>query len=467
MTTSHFDEAFVHERLGYALKVGKQRGTPECEALFDGFEGDLLRLGEARVAQASYLLKGQIQVRVIDAGREGIAWTSDLSDEGLRHAAEAAHTQALLAPPPTRLAHLPAPLPIPAMPLGHGLDEASAALTAGEKADWLAETLAAHRTDGLALAGRFHTGLKTRAVRSSRQVATYHQGSTCDVALSSLELPAGHHASSFRARMTSRIDRQTLAALAQECRTECHRARNPIEAGTGAWDVILAPAAMADIMQWFLMIGFGSTFFEDGRAFTAGRIGEKVTGSAFSLVDDGLLPDSEGVAIPFDSEGMPKQRVTLIQEGVAQSIVHNTRSGDKVGCLSTGHATADPMWPSATSTANNPVMAGGESDLDGLISGVKRGLLVTRLHYVNGLLDPRRAVMTGLLRDAAFLIEDGEIRQAVRPMRFTDSMLEAFARIDGPLSISARREPQKVGYSGGCGLLPHVLIRGLNFTSGR
>ena len=44
-----------------------------------------------------------------------------------------------------------------------------------------------------------------------------------------------------------------------------------------------------------------------------------------------------------------------------------------------------------------------------LVRGVARGLFVRRLHYVNGMLEPRRAVMTGLTRDGTFLIENGKL----------------------------------------------------------
>ena len=60
--------------------------------------------------------------------------------------------------------------------------------------------------------------------------------------------------------------------------------------------------------------------------------------------------------------------------------------------------------------------------------GLDRGILVSRFHYVNGLLDTRRAVMTGMTRDGTFWVENGRPVRAIRNMRFTDSILEAFAR---------------------------------------
>jgi predicted Zn-dependent protease len=75
--------------------------------------------------------------------------------------------------------------------------------------------------------------------------------------------------------------------------------------------------------------------------------------------------------------------------------------------------------------------AGTAESTDDLLAGIDRGLYVCRLHYVNGLLETPRAVMTGLTRDGCFLVEHGKIARAVGNMRFTDSLLEGLARSDG------------------------------------
>ena len=58
---------------------------------------------------------------------------------------------------------------------------------------------------------------------------------------------------------------------------------------------------------------------EEGRSFLNGRLGERIAGENITLWDDGL--DSSGVPMAFDFEGMPKQRVTFIDRGVAQGAV--------------------------------------------------------------------------------------------------------------------------------------------------
>src|SRR5690606_3009968 len=195
------------------------------------------------------------------------------------------------------------------------------------------------------------------------------------------------------------------------------------------------PAAVAELLEWLGEIGFSSRAVEDGSSFVSGNLGRQVTGPAVSLVDDGSMPHAVGVPLPFDAEGQPKQRVVLVEAGVARGAVHDSRSARRAGCAATGHAHADPLFPAPGSKACHLHLSGGEADLDDLLGQVDRGLFITRLHYVNGLIEPRRAVMTGLTRDGAFLVEGGRLGRAIEPMRFTDSILEAFARIPGPLGL--------------------------------
>src|SRR5207237_6616284 len=93
-------------------------------------------------------------------------------------------------------------------------------------------------------------------------------------------------------------------------------------------------------------------------------------------------------------------------------------------------------------------LGGGDAESVGeLVSGMQRGLYVRRLHYVNGYLEPKRAVMTGLTRDGCFLVERGRVVRPVGNARLTDSFLEMLARADG--ITRAREAFQASGVDGG------------------
>jgi predicted Zn-dependent protease len=191
----------------------------------------------------------------------------------------------------------------------------------------------------------------------------------------------------------------------------------------------------------------------------AGRIGERITGEAITIEEDPLDPSDLGLAAPFDREGTWRRKVTIVERGDAREVLYDRTYAARMRApgRSTGSALLESVG--ACSLHLSPGDASSTADL---ISGMRRGLYVCRLHYVNGLLEPRRAVMTGLTRDGCFLVEDGKIARAVGNMRFTDSFLEALARADG-MTRARRAIPTWWSDAGAC-VVPAVRMRALRFN---
>jgi predicted Zn-dependent protease len=220
---------------------------------------------------------------------------------------------------------------------------------------------------------------------------------------------------------------------------------------------------VAELLEWLAMTSFGARNVDDGSSCLAGRAGERITG-AVSFVDDAAAGEEGAPARPFDSEGTPVQRLVLIEGGVARTPAYDRASAARAGTSSTGHAIpiADELYDSGP-VPQHLQMAAGTDDEAGLLSRVERGLWVSRFHYVNGLLDTRRALMTGMTRDGLFLIENGRVGRAVRNLRWTESVLEAFARLGG---ITRARVAVAASLGDSVFVCPTVLARGWRFTNG-
>ena len=196
---------------------------------------------------------------------------------------------------------------------------------------------------------------------------------------------------------------------------------DPISVDPGDWTVILEPPAFGELVQ-FLGDHFSAQSYDEGSSFLSGRLGERVMGAGVTIRDDyahPLHPDA-----PFDWEGTPKQRVALIEDGVARTVVTDSAWARKLGRPNTGHGLPAP-------NARGPypldlVVEPGTESLDDLIASTKRGLLVTRLWYVR-IVDQRKTILTGMTRDGTFLIENGKIARGVRNLRFNQSLVDALA----------------------------------------
>ena len=160
--------------------------------------------------------------------------------------------------------------------------------------------------------------------------------------------------------------------------------------------------------------------------------------------------------MPFDFEGVPKQRVDFFAGGVATGVVYDSYTAGLEGKRSTGHGLPAPN--TFGPFPMNIFMAPGEATKDEMLASTERGLWITRFHYVN-ILHPLRAVLTGMTRDGTFLIENGELARPVKNLRFTQNILEALSRVE-MIGREAKLEKAWVGGN----LVPALKISAFEFT---
>ncbi len=336
----------------------------------------------------------------------------------------------------------------------------TAAFTPADRADALALALDRVRNSKLTAAGLLETTVYETAVVNTAGTRRYADGTTSSFKMFALDADG---TSGFAQRCDRDVAQLDVDACAREACEKSLAGRDPIALPPGEYDVVLEPPAVCELLEWLCFVTFGGREVNDGTSAFAGHLGEKVTGPLISIVDDARDDGPLGSGVPFDREGTDRERVVLIDRGVAGSPVYDRLQAQRAGRASTGHAAApgsmlDAPVPQALQ------MAGGSDTLDSLSSGLEHGLHISRFHYVNGFLDPRRTLMTGLTRDGTFLVEGGVRRRGVKNMRFTDSVLEAFARIDG---LTALRAAVPAWWSEfGAFVAPAVRIRGLRFTGG-
>ena len=191
---------------------------------------------------------------------------------------------------------------------------------------------------------------------------------------------------------------------------------------------------------------------EEGRSFA--EPGRVVGSELVTIWDDGT--DPAGLPMPFDYEGVGKQRVMLLERGVCRDVVYDAQTAARAGRRSTGHGLPAPnTWGPFPI---NMFMAPGDTPREDLVAGMERGLLVTRFHYTNPV-HPKLAIVTGMTRDGTFLVEGGRIVAPVRNLRYTQSYLEALAGVE---AVSRERRLVK-GMLGGA-LVPAVRIASWTFT---
>lgn len=193
----------------------------------------------------------------------------------------------------------------------------------------------------------------------------------------------------------------------------------------GRYTVVLEPAAVNDLISYLGYIGCNSKFHIDGLSPFVGKLGDQVAVPAFNLED---MAGAEGmIRIPFDVEGYPRQRLKVIEDGVFRGIAYDTITARANQAKTTGHSLG---YRGEGGMPLNLVVRPGDTSREALIASVEKGLLVSRFHYMN-IVDPTTGTMTALTRDGLYKIEKGQVKGAVKNLRFTDALPRILMAISG------------------------------------
>ncbi len=446
------------ELLEHVLARG---GEAEAEIYASFSRRGFARFAVGDLGQHMHIEEPFAVVRVARGQRVGEVAATALDEAALSSALEAAAGMAGEVPPDPDFpgfADQSEPDPPEPTRFARHTHEASPA----ERAERLAPVLASIERAGLFATGVLDTSSRVEAVATTRGLCRSYAGTIALFKVWALESAGAGGAAGHGMCTHTDLDQLEIEAETERAIADALRSKNPGSLPAGAYDTVLGPLAVSELIEWLGMIGFGARELEQGLSPLSGRLGEAITGEALSISENPL--SDLALATPFDREGTARREVPLIARGVASGVVHDRTTARRAGVHSTGNAAPPAGYGAGGPTPSSLVMQGGSAaDLDDLISGVKRGLYVRRLHYVNGYLEPRRAVMTGLTRDGTFLVENGRVTGAIGSMRFTDSLLEAFERCDG-LTIERTLVPNWWSLAGSVAA-PAVRVRGLEFTS--
>ena len=408
----------------------------------------LTRFANSEIHQNTGEHTTEVVVRSVFGQRVGVASTTSFDRESVEATVRRAEDIAKLQPENPGFPGLPGPAGYGA---ADGYSEETATCSPKRRAAGVGEICWLAVKEGLVASGSFSTAAHEMMIANSRGLLAETRFTRANL----LTVVMSGTGSGYGEQFSVCVDDIDPRQVAEEAVKGCLADADPGDIEPGEYEAIFEEYAVADMIQMLSYMGFGALAFQEGRSFMSGNIGQKITGTNITIWDDGLDPG--GVPLPFDTEGVPKQKVVLIEGGVARGVVYDSYTAAREGKESTGHAVS-PL-PSAGPFALNLLMAGGDSSLEEMIASTKRGLYVKRLHYTNPV-HPVKSLLTGMTRDGTFLVENGKILRPVRNLRFTESILGAL----GSAELVSRETKLLPLYSLGGVRAPAVKVKRFTFT---
>ncbi len=383
---------------------------------------------ESRFKSGLYGVSQGAGVRVISGNKTGYAYTEEITEEKLLHAAGVASYVAGKGSPATPLKVAPAERP----------SYVSVAVPLSEVAD-------ARRTEVIGRASQaaldydprirmamvdYYEEVRSRVIANSEGLclsdelpllffivqAMAEEGQARHLSRERLSMHAGFE-------MFDRVTPETVA----------------IRAAREAVDMLGAGEAPAGMMDVVMQNGWGGVLVHEAvghpleadniakkiGAFT-GKLGRKVAGDKFTMVDDGTLPGYRGT-INFDDEGTPAKRNVLIENGYLRGYMTDILSARQLSLERTGNGRRESFRFVPIPRMTNTFIERGTDDPADILASTQKGIFVQSLS--GGSVNPITGVFNFTCREA-YLIENGKKTRPVRGATLIGSCLEVINRID-------------------------------------
>lgn len=435
------------EAQGIARRILERSRADSCSVYISGDESANLRFAGNGATTNGFHREIDLTIRSHFGDRSGSASITALDDAAVAQALARSEDIARSAPPDPEF--MP-PLGPQGYPAGAGFDGATAGLSPRTLNDAAAAAICSARDAGLDASGYVQAGSRFLALANSAGLRAYERRTHAELTVSARRRAGAEGQwSGWAGAASPAFERFGADRLARRAVAKGSAGGRPFDLDPGSYTVVLEPAAVASLAAWLIWF-MDARLADEGRSFLSRKGGG--TKSDERLFDERLtiLSDPADPAAPdaiHGAGGLPSHRTVWIQNGVPANLYCSRFWARKSGRA--------PLSPPLSA-----VIEGGAATLEDMIAGVRRGVLITRFWYIN-MVDPRTLLLTGLTRDGNFLIENGKVAGPARNLRFNESLVALFDRIEaiGPAELTASAD------DGGYVVAPPLLVRDFTFSS--
>jgi TldD protein len=420
------EQAVVQRTLQTALRTGGDF----AEVFVEDTRGSTARLDDGRVEEMTSGRERGAGVRVVIGDTTGFAHTADLSENGLRSAAEAASAAAREGGGGARSISLTEQQ----APSYYEVDVLPETVAKAAKVELLQRANDAARSEGAAITSVMAGYMDQRrrilvansdglwaeddVVRTSLQVQT--------VATGDAGMQTGFNPSRFT-RGWEHLKELDVEELARVAARQAIAKLNARPAPAGVLPVVIKSGSGGMMFHEACGHGLESDAILKQASVYAGRVGERVASPLVTLVDDGT-PAGEWGSSAIDDEGRPVQRNVLIEDGVLTDYMWDflrARKEGREGSSGNGRRQTYQYLPIPRMT--NTYLVNGEEDPEEIIRQTPNGVYCAQLS--GGQVNTTTGDFVFGMSEA-YLIENGEITELLRDANLIGNGPDILAKID-------------------------------------
>jgi len=243
------------------------------------------------------------------------------------------------------------------------------------------------------------------------------------------------------------VDTEDIATRAIEY---FRMAEEIVPIASGEMPVIFTPRGLIALLLSLGLAIDGKNVFL-GASPLQEKLGQQIADHRFTLIDDPSV-DFGARTSAVDNEGIPRQVMPIIEEGILKNFIYDLDTAGRAGTHPTGHGSSRSL--------TNLVLSAGDISVEDMIQSTQQGLLV---HSFLGL--GQGNPINGEFSVNLFLgykIEKGKVVGRVKDVMLAGNAFEALKNID---AISQDREWISGPYTRYSGLFPYIKVKGLSITA--
>lgn len=396
-------DTFFENAMAYAL----QQGAEACEIYFVSSATHRTAVREMKLSDDNVADTKGFSLRLIKNGVVGFSYGTTIEKESLRSAVDSALLSCEFLPPEPNYTFLSV-----GQNYGHLPKRIIKEVPFSEKMEIL---LAMEE----AAVGEKHIKKTERCVFSQGNTAVMIKNtlgldldfSTAYVScgVSAVAEQDGETESGGEFMMGKELSDLTPIAVAKTAAENARDRLGAITVDSGEYPVILHQEAVLNLLSVILPSFLGDNI-RKGQSKLKDKLGTTFSHPEFCLYDDGLYFDGIG-SCPFDDQGTPTQKTSLVKNGIVNAFLYDIAAGAKVGKPSTGNGYTGSTKALPTTGFGNYYLLGGSTPQDKLFSGIEKGIYVKELmglHMANGVSGDFSLGVRG------FLIEQGQKTKSIR-----------------------------------------------------
>ncbi len=406
----------MEKTLNFLSDVLHASHVEPCQLLYEEIRGGVTRFADDRIHQSAEIAVRSVTVQVSVDGKRGLFRTTRFDQDALSHAAQQAYVLAEAQGAP---AHASSLAPPTCGTYLAGYDEATARAQPFERAQIIRNLLDARGARKATLSGAISTTRETFATVSTEGTRVFEERTRAEI-----NLVARSSRWTGRAYWVGfKLREAPLRRLLEETLVTAVPASDGwAEVELGTTSVVLDSLAAGQMIGYLAYLGFGAKAYLERRSFLCDKLGQCIAPEFFTMIEDPVALVPRG----YDYDGVARQRVVLVDRGVARGLVTDWQTAAMVESSNTGHAPHPDSLEGPL--PGNVVVAPGEATLDELVQQVEDGVYVRDLHYVN-VVEPVTATITGMTRHGTFRIRNGRLAEPLPELRFQVSILDVLGSL--------------------------------------